>query len=687
MSERGIPRRWEALAVVLITLLAATLRLYRLRELPPGLHFDEAFKGVTARSLLEGAPPRIFFESDLGEEPLAIYLVAASLALVGPEPWVVRLPSALVGTLTVPLAWWLGRELFGGRRSRAGGPDGHASANRADSHDRLAGQIIGLGTALILALLYWHLSFSRIGMEPILVPFFATLVFAALAWGLNSGRRLAFVLAGVALGGSLYTYKAGYFVPILALLFVVYAGVVERGFFRRHGQGLLLAGTVALVVAAPIGLFFVTHPGSFFQRPTSVALTGSKDTSGEPWLALAGNVPRVLGMFFVQGDANPRSNLPGRPALDPFLAGLFLIGVGRALFRFWRPTTFLALLWLGVMVIPTLVTEHAPHFGRAIGATPALALLCALGGWTLWQGATRLRRQWLPAAVGVLLLVGLSFSGASTAVAYFQTWGHSPDLFYAYDVGLVQVAEYVDSQPGSEDVYLTPTPGEHYTLVFLTDRPLSSFDGRAGALFPPPGRAATVVILLREDSASLPALQEARPDGSVAWTLNDGWGQPYAVAYYLPGSAAPAPAPDHKLDATFGGAARLLGYSLGAEGAGPGDTLPLILYWQALAPLDGTYTVFSHLLGEHNPATHGPLWAGHDSQPDGGHYPTSAWQAGQVILDLHPLVVPDDAPPGVYQIEVGLYDLATMTRLPVTDAAGQRLPNDAVLIGAVRVAE
>ena len=127
--ERGIPRRWEALALLLITLLAAGLRFYRLPELPPGLHFDEGFKAVTARSLLEGAPPRIFFESDMGEEPLAIYLVAASLALVGQEPWAVRLPSALVGTLTVPLVWWLGRELFGGRR--------------------LAGQVVGLGTALV----------------------------------------------------------------------------------------------------------------------------------------------------------------------------------------------------------------------------------------------------------------------------------------------------------------------------------------------------------------------------------------------------------------------------------------------------------------------------------------------------------------------------------------------------------
>jgi len=113
----------------------------------------------------------------------------------------------------------------------------------------------------------------------------------------------------------------------------------------------------------------------------------------------------------------------------------------------------------------------------------------------------------------------------------------------------------------------------------------------------------------------------------------------------------------------------------------------LVLYWQALAPLERDYTVFTHLLGGYNPATDGPLWAGHDSQPNGGHYPTTAWQPGQVVLDRHPLLVPDEAPPGDYQLEVGLYELATMVRLPATDATGQRLPDDAALIGVLRVTE
>ena len=133
--------------------------------------------------------------------------------------------------------------------------------------------------------------------------------------------------------------------------------------------------------------------------------------------------------------------------------------------------------------------------------------------------------------------------------------------------------------------------------------------------------------------------------------------------------------------------ARLLGYSVDTEAAAPGSTVNLVLTWLALAPLDDDYTAFTHLLGEHNPATNGPLWAGHDGQPDGGHYPTTDWQPGQTILDVHPLAIPADAPPGDYGLEAGLYRLATMARLPATDESGHRLPNDAVLLGTVEVGD
>jgi 4-amino-4-deoxy-L-arabinose transferase-like glycosyltransferase len=699
-SRRGkapLSRAWEAASLFLITLLAIVLRFYRLTEVPPGLHFDEAFKGVMARGMLEGGPLQLFFASNQGEEPLATYLVAAVIGLVGQDAWAIRLPSAVVGSLTVPLAWWLGRGLYRLARNsdlaRA-----HIAENLqtfetqpAQDEGSLGEQIVGLGAAVVLGILYWHLTFSRMGMEPILVPFFATLTFAALVHGLNSGysgkpRLMPFVLAGLALGGSFYTYKAGYFVPIVVALFVVYAIIVERGFLRRHGRGLLLIALVTILASLPLGVYFATHPADFLHRPTSVSLVGSSGLEGS-WRALLDNLPRVLGMFFLEGDADPRRNLPGRPALDPFLACLFLVGLVRALAGFRRPALALAPIWLGVMIVPTLVTEYAPQFARAIGATPAMAVLCSLGGWTLWKGASKLGRRWVDGAVVALLLMGLVYSGFSTAWAYFHTWRMSPDLFHAYDVGLVKIAEHVNARPADEEVYITPLRPDHYTLEFLARRPYATFDGRDGLVLPPPGRAATVIVLPNEDGQTVPELQRFRTDATVSQTWNDDDGRPYAVALYLPASESGTPFPARSSDAVLGDAVRLLGYSWDADRATPSATIHLTLYWQALAPLDEDYTVFVHLLGEYNPATEGPLWAGHDSQPDGGHYPTRAWKPGEIILDVHALTIPADAPTGDYQVEAGLYLLTTMTRLPASDAAGNLLPGDSVVLGVIEVGE
>ena len=87
----------------------------------------------------------------------------------------------------------------------------------------------------------------------------------------------------------------------------------------------------------------------------------------------------VLGMFLVSGDHNLVSNMPSRPVLGPFLALPFLIGLGMTLRRFWRLGRLFLLAGLGVMLLPTVLSDYAPNFFRAIGALPFTALLIAYG--------------------------------------------------------------------------------------------------------------------------------------------------------------------------------------------------------------------------------------------------------------------------------------------------------------------
>jgi hypothetical protein len=99
----------------------------------------------------------------------------------------------------------------------------------------------------------------------------------------------------------------------------------------------------------------------------------------------------------------------------------------------------------------------------------------------------------------------------------------------------------------------------------------------------------------------------------------------------------------------------------------------------------GNYTAFVHLLGPHNPATGGPLWAQDDSEPGRRGYPTSAWAAGEIVIDGYALEIPQDAPEGEYRIAVGLYEWQTMQRLPVLDEEG-RVIGDQAALGTLAVA-
>ncbi|MGQ9625793.1 MAG: hypothetical protein ACUVV0_02695, partial [Anaerolineae bacterium] len=140
-----------------------------------------------------------------------------------------------------------------------------------------------------------------------------------------------------------------------------------------------------------------------------------------------------------------------------------------------------------------------------------------------------------------------------------------------------------------------------------------------------------------------------------------------------------APPIAHPLQARLEDKVELLGYDLAEERARPGEVLHLKLYWRALATMDESYTVFTHLLDE------GERVRGQkDSLPAGGQYPTTGWVAGEVIVDEYEIPVAPDAPPGRYRIEIGMYLAETGARLKVYNQAGEEI-GDRILFGELEV--
>jgi hypothetical protein len=117
--------------------------------------------------------------------------------------------------------------------------------------------------------------------------------------------------------------------------------------------------------------------------------------------------------------------------------------------------------------------------------------------------------------------------------------------------------------------------------------------------------------------------------------------------------------------------------------ARPGQPLHITLEWRAIASPRASYTVFIHLIDGS-----GRYIAGHDYTPLGGASPSylwfPKWLPGQTFTDPYRLSLPTSLPPGDYWLEVGMYGMTSLRRLPVVDLTGN-LAGDRVILGPVHV--
>jgi hypothetical protein len=107
-----------------------------------------------------------------------------------------------------------------------------------------------------------------------------------------------------------------------------------------------------------------------------------------------------------------------------------------------------------------------------------------------------------------------------------------------------------------------------------------------------------------------------------------------------------------------------------SRGAVPrGSRLTLNLHWRDLLKRPEDYHVFAHVLGADD-----HIWAAADT-------PLTVAPATRLDLDLDP-----QTPPGVYQIELGVYPLPDGSRLSIFDRRGQGI-GDRLFLGPIRVTD
>jgi 4-amino-4-deoxy-L-arabinose transferase-like glycosyltransferase len=348
--------------------LAMALRFWALGRIPPGLYHDEAFNGLDALGVLEGERP-VFFETNNGREPLFIYLAALSVAALGRSPGAIRIVAALLGTLTIPATYLMAKAMFNRR--------------------------IGLLAAAITGLTLWHVNLSRIGFRAVAMPLLVALAFWQLWLGLKDGNKRHFLAGGLLYGLTFYTYLAARFTIIALAVFGLYLILVGSWKLevRSWRHGALTFVLAALVVLAPLMAYVVTHWDAFLRRVGQVSVFNPTINEGDFWGTLLRHVGNTLLMFTNRGDFIPRHNVPLRPVFDPVLSAFFLLGLIFCLRSFRQSAEHaFVLIWLAVMILPTILAEGAPHFLRSVGILPVAFIMPAIGLDFLWRF---LDNQWI----------------------------------------------------------------------------------------------------------------------------------------------------------------------------------------------------------------------------------------------------------------------------------------------------
>ena len=138
--------------------------------------------------------------------------------------------------------------------------------------------------------------------------------------------------------------------------------------------------------------------------------------------------------------------------------------------------------------------------------------------------------------------------------------------------------------------------------------------------------------------------------------------------------------PFAEMQARAGDLAMLTGVAPLPDVVLPGGWIPVHLRWQVVNPTDRRYKVFIHVAD-----SGGQPVAQTDDEPVAGLRPTDRWQRGELIDDRYAILLPPDMRPGSYVVLAGLYDPNTFARLPALRADGSQFPNDAFVLGNVKV--
>ncbi len=499
------------------------------------------------------------------------------------------------------------------------------------------------------------------------------------AWAFLEARRRSSLRLLVA---ALIAYIAAIAIQESAVQLLPWLFLLE---WRVRGSWRTLWRSPALWLFSPVTVAYLAF---WFQAPKYEGVTVLALQTEVLWYLLQGLIFPLIG--FTQGFPVVSEPVLHRAMLAGFFGLLALLVVRRR----WWPLT-LGLSWYGVQLLSAWVGLDYAY----VSLSPRLFYLSAFGAVLLWAAALmpNARSGSLWGRVGGLVALALVVLQSVLLLLNFQQ-------MYARGAALqtsllqtlaregpsrsILVVNYPDRYAPRQSPY--PLGYWGVTLapvrVALSDFALLSTgvapvteNWSVLALGPEAQKLGPYQVDMRGSPVAESTIYERARETDVTYMAQ--YHEDGSMALRRVGDVSFAPAGDGRVPwiAQFGVVARLLE----AQPSWDGVTLRLRLRWQALGSETTTESVFVHLaVPDVLPVAQA------DGAPGMGLFPLWTWQADDFVEEER-LFLPSagNIPPGVYNINIGLYNWETQSRAETWLPDGTRLPDDFFTLGQVRIGE
>ncbi len=451
------------LILILILSLAFFLRLFWLESYPPGVTADEIGQGYSAYSILKTGSdewgdylpinPRGFGDY---KPPLYTYLTIPSISLFGLNIFAVRLPSAILSSLTVLIIFLLVREIFNSK--------------------------VGLIAAFFTAISFWNVHYSRLAWESNIGCF--TYLLAVYLFLLSLKHRPVLILSALFFGISMFTYHS---FKVLSLLTVLGLFILYREQLLKFEKKWFLGSIVIILLSfwfIAYGYLFSgagrrAQDAAIYSKEHVLSLRNVQyeDKLPDPIRRIINNRPQFilsefsqnyLGYFSTTFLTSPHRsnstlfNLPGEWLISAWEFLLILVASFILIRQKILPKHFnVLMLILLVAPIPAALTKDYMHAQRAQTLLFLIPILSAFGAYSIFKMFRKRNIKYVYLA-GLSLIIIWSFVYNMDHYLYHVFSRELGGMKYGYQ----ETVEFVEkNKDGFDQVIFTKRNSEPQSFV------------------------------------------------------------------------------------------------------------------------------------------------------------------------------------------------------------------------------